>query len=94
MSIQVGYSWSTHMTLHNLADNATELSIVAASSCTAQVNSNCEAGAEYVWYNIDIFTPPKDQQTPKCTLNPVIGQNVFILILSRKQGFMDIVTHM
>lgn len=43
--MQKGYAWSTHMTLHNLSDNATELSIVAASSCTAQVNSNCEAGA-------------------------------------------------
>src|SRR4029078_2966824 len=70
---QTGYSWSTHMTLHNLADNASELSIVAASSCTAQVNTNCEAGAEYVWYNIDVFTPPKDQQTPKCTVNPIIA---------------------
>jgi len=26
--IQTGYSWSTHMTFHNLADNASELSIV------------------------------------------------------------------
>ena len=27
--IQPGYAWSTHMTFHNLADNASELSIVA-----------------------------------------------------------------
>lgn len=86
MSIQIGYSWSTHMTLHNLADNATELSIVAASSCTAQVNSNCEAGAEYVWYNIEVFTPPKDQQTPKCTINPIIGPDCVYPHLIQKAG--------
>lgn len=51
--MQKGYAWSTHMTLHNLADNATELDIVAASSCTAQINSNCEAGAEYYrWWKL------------------------------------------
>ena len=27
--IQPGYAWSTHTTFHNLADNASELSIVA-----------------------------------------------------------------
>jgi len=84
--IQTGYSWSTHMTFHNLADNASELSIVAASSCTAQVNSNCEAGAEYVWYNIDVFTPPKDQQTPKCTVNPIIGPECVYPHLIQKAG--------
>jgi hypothetical protein len=86
MSIQTGYSWSTHMTLHNLADNVTELAIVAASSCTAQMNSNCEAGAEYVWYNIDVFTPPKDQQTPKCTINPIIGPDCVYPHLIQKAG--------
>ena len=84
--LQTGYSWSTHMTLHNLADNASELSIVAASSCTAQVNTNCEAGAEYVWYNIDVFTPPKDQQTPKCTVNPIIGPDCVYPHLIQKAG--------
>ncbi len=74
------------MTFHNLADNASELSIVAASSCTAQVNSNCEAGAEYVWYNIDIFTPPKDQQTPKWPVNPVIGPECVYPHLIQKAG--------
>jgi hypothetical protein len=45
--IQTGYASSTHMTLHNLADNASQLTIALAdSTCTAQVNSNCEAGAE------------------------------------------------
>jgi hypothetical protein len=76
--MQKGYAWSTHMTLHNLADNATELDTVAASSCTAQVNSNCEAGAEYVWYTIDVYTPPKDQQTPKCQFDPATGLNTCI----------------
>jgi len=71
--IQTGYSWGTHTTFHNLADNASELSIVAASSCTAQVNSNCEAGADYVWYTIDVYTPPQDQQTPKCQYDPMTG---------------------
>jgi hypothetical protein len=84
--IQTVYSWSTHMTFHNLADNASELSIVAASSCTAQVNSNCEAGAEYVWYNIDVYTPPKDQQTPKCTVNPIIGPDCVYPHLIQKAG--------
>jgi len=70
--IQTGYSWGTHITFHNLADNASELSIVAAS-CTAQVNSNCEAGADYVWYTIDVYTPPQDQQTPKCQYDPMTG---------------------
>jgi hypothetical protein len=66
--IQTGYAWSTHMTFHNLADRASQLSIVDAialgvdSTCTAQVNSNCEAGADYVWYTIDvsigIYMPP------------------------------------
>jgi hypothetical protein len=74
--MQKGYAWSTHMTLHNLADNATELDIVAASSCTAQVNSNCEAGADYVWYTIDVFTPPQDEQKQNCSYNPVLGENV------------------
>ena len=47
------------MTFHNLADNASQLIIADVSStCTAQVNSNCEAGADYVWYTIDVFTPP------------------------------------
>ena len=67
--IQAGYASSTHMTLHNLADNASQLTIALAdSTCTAQVNSNCEAGAEYVWYTIDVYTPPKDEQTPHCVI--------------------------
>ena len=67
--IRTGYASSTHMTLHNLADNASQLSIALAdSTCTAQVNSNCEAGAEYVWYTIDVYTPPKAEQTPNCVI--------------------------
>jgi hypothetical protein len=67
--IRTGYASSTHMTLHNLADNASQLTIALAdSTCTAQVNSNCEAGAEYVWYTIDVYTPPKVEQTPNCVI--------------------------
>ncbi|MGB8100436.1 MAG: hypothetical protein WCE96_02035 [Nitrososphaeraceae archaeon] len=67
--MQKGYAWSTHMTLHNLADNASQLTLALAdSTCTAQVNSNCEAGAEYVWYTIDVYTSPKAQQTPHCVI--------------------------
>jgi hypothetical protein len=51
------------MTFHNLADNASQLIIAdVGSTCTAQVNSNCEAGADYVWYTIGVFTPPQDEQ--------------------------------
>jgi hypothetical protein len=78
-SVQPGYSWGTHMTFHNLADNASQLSIAdVGSTCTAQVNSNCEAGAEYVWYTIDVYTPPKDQQTPKCQFDPATGFNTCV----------------
>jgi len=78
---QTSYAWSTHMTFHNLADNASQLSIADAtgkspSTCTAQVNSNCEAGAEYVWYTIDVFTPPQDEQKPICGYDPLVGKNV------------------
>ena len=75
--VQTGYSWDTHMTFHNLADNASQLSIAdVGSTCTAQVNSNCEAGADYVWYTIDVFTPPQDEQKQNCSYNPVLGENV------------------
>lgn len=75
--VQRGYSWGTHMTFHNLADNASQLSIAdVGSTCTAQVNSNCEAGADYVWYTIDVFTPPKDEQKQNCSYNPVLGETV------------------
>jgi len=75
--IQTGNSWGTHMTFHNLADNASNLSIAdVGSTCTAQVNSNCEAGADYVWYTIDVFTPPQDEQKQTCSYNPVLGVNV------------------
>ena len=54
--IEPGYAWTIHMTFHNLADNASELSIVGHLPVQAQINSNCESGAEYVWDNIDVFT--------------------------------------
>jgi hypothetical protein len=75
--IQTGYSWGTYMTFHNLADQPSQLSIAdVGSTCTAQVNSNCEAGADYVWYTIDVFTPPQDQQKQNCSFNPTLGENV------------------
>lgn len=75
--IQTAYSWGTHMTFHNLADNASQLSIAdVGSTCTAQVNSNCEAGADYVWYTIDVFTPPQDEQKQNCSYKSVLGENV------------------
>jgi hypothetical protein len=73
--VQIGYSWGTHMTFHNLSDNASQLSIAdVGSTCTAQVNSNCEAGADYVWYTIDIFTPPQDEQKQNCSFNPILEE--------------------
>jgi hypothetical protein len=75
--IKTGYAWSTHMTFHNLADNASQLIIAdVGSTCTAQVNSNCEAGADYVWYTIDVFSPPQDEQKQTCTYNPVLQERV------------------
>ncbi|HEY7109730.1 MAG TPA: hypothetical protein VH415_09900 [Nitrososphaeraceae archaeon] len=75
--VHTGYSWDTHMTFHNLADNASQLIIAdVGSTCTAQVNSNCEAGADYVWYTIDVFTPPQDQQKKTCSYNPVLQESV------------------
>lgn len=72
--IQTGYASATHMTFHNLADQPSQLSIaVTGSTCTAQVGSNCEAGAEYVWYTINVYTPPKNEQTPQCGTNPITG---------------------
>jgi hypothetical protein len=58
-SVPNAFAFDTHMTLHNLQnqigdEGPAELSIIGASSCTAQANSNCEAGADYVWYTIDV----------------------------------------
>jgi hypothetical protein len=48
------HAWDTHMTLHNLVDYPAGLSIAGADSCTAEVNSTCEAGADYVWYTVTV----------------------------------------
>jgi hypothetical protein len=42
------------MTLHNLVDYPAGLSIAGVDSCTAEVNSTCEAGADYVWYTVTV----------------------------------------
>jgi hypothetical protein len=39
---------------NNLVDYPAGLSIAGADSCTAQVNSTCEAGADYVWYTVTV----------------------------------------
>lgn len=31
-----------------------------------------------MWYTIDVYTPPKDQQTPKCQFDPATGFNTCV----------------
>jgi hypothetical protein len=61
-SVRNAYAFDTHMTLHNLMnqfgdEGPAELSILDTSSCIAQANSNCETGADYVWYTINVCVP-------------------------------------
>jgi hypothetical protein len=76
------YAWDTHMTLHNLVDYPAGLSIVGADSCTAQVNSTCEAGADYVWYTVKVCVGTfacNAQPLYQTTLNGVYGHcNVYV----------------
>jgi hypothetical protein len=50
------------MTLHNLIDQpgetiSAQMDIVGGGSCIAQAGSNCEAGADYVWYLVNLYVP-------------------------------------
>jgi hypothetical protein len=73
------YAWDTHMTLHNLQEQVgeegpAELSIEGADSCTAQAGSTCEAGADYVWYTVNLCVTSCDDALWKTTLHGVYGQ--------------------
>lgn len=61
-SFPIAYAWDTHMTLHNLIDQpgetiSAQMDIVGGGSCIAQAGSNCEAGADYVWYLVNLYVP-------------------------------------
>jgi hypothetical protein len=45
------YGWDTHMKFVNNTPFPLKFQVEAASSCTAQPNQTCNAGADYVWYN-------------------------------------------
>lgn len=50
------------MTLHNLIDQpgesfSAQMDIVGGGSCIAEAGSNCEAGADYVWYLVNLYVP-------------------------------------
>jgi hypothetical protein len=58
----ITYAWDTHMTLHNLIDQpgesfSAQMDIAGGGSCIAQAGSNCEAGADYVWYLVNLYVP-------------------------------------
>jgi hypothetical protein len=84
------YAWDTHMTLHNLQDKVgeegpAELSLIGAGSCTAQASSTCEAGADYVWYTVNVCVISCDGSGTlwKTTLNGVYGHcDVYVQLVN------------
>jgi hypothetical protein len=87
------YAWDTHMTLHNLQDEVgdegpAELSIEGiSSSCTAQASSTCEAGADLVWYTVDVCVTSCDDAIWKTTLHGVYGHCDIYVQSKNSTGF-------
>jgi hypothetical protein len=83
------YAYDTHMTLHNLMnqfgdEGPAELSILDGSSCTAQADSNCEAGADYVWYTVSVCVPAcNNDGLWQTTLHGVYGScDVYVTLVN------------
>ena len=76
------------MTLHNIQDQLidvgpAELSIKGADSCTAQPSSTCEAGADYVWYTVNLCVTSCDNAIWKTALDGVYGQcDVYVTLVN------------
>lgn len=67
---------STHMTLHNLTPMSAQLvvdDVITDPTCTADPNSTCEAGTEYIWYTININIPNANEQIWGTSMNGVYG---------------------
>jgi hypothetical protein len=85
------FAFDTHMTLHNLQNQVgdegpAELSIVGASKCTAQPNSNCEPGADYVWYTVNIcVTSCGNDAIWQTTMHGVYGSCMYMFSLLMAQ---------
>jgi hypothetical protein len=93
------YAWDTHMTLHDLLkgvgqDLPAELSILGADSCTAQGGSTCEAGADYVWYQVSVCVTSCDSPIWETTLNGVYGDcNVYVQLVNSTPPTFDATHH-